>query len=181
MKTKPKLLTLSGSTRKNSSNEKLLRALAGEYANEISFENFDLESLPYFSAGLNTDEMPVSVIAFLDKISTADAVLICSPEYVFSLPGILKNALEWTVSETVFSFKPFAFIILSASGIKAFESLDLIMSTLLQEEIPAELKLLISGGQGKFDENGHFTDLKTEAAVFKLINTLTISLKKNWR
>ncbi|WP_316740485.1 NADPH-dependent FMN reductase [Pedobacter antarcticus] len=179
MKTKPKLLTLSGSTRKNSSNEKLLQAIAREYAEEYSFENFDLESLPYFSAGLPPNEIPANVITFLGKISAADAILICSPEYVFSLPGILKNALEWTVSETVFSFKPFAFIILSASGIKAFESLDLIMSTLLQEEIPTELKLLISGGQGKFNENGHFTDQQTQKAVFKLMNALTICLKKN--
>ncbi|WP_316778458.1 hypothetical protein [Pedobacter antarcticus] len=53
------------------------------------------------------------------------------------------------------------------------------MSTLLQEEIPTELKLLISGGQGKFNENGHFTDQQTQKAVFKLMNALTICLKKN--
>ena len=67
---------------------------------------------------------------FRKSIEEADAVLICTPEYVFSLPGILKNALEWTVSTTVFSDKPTALLTASSSGEKAHESLLLVMKTL---------------------------------------------------
>lgn len=85
---------------------------------------------------------------------------------------MLKNALEWTVSTTLFSYKPFAFIIASASGEKAFESLDLIMKTLLQEPIEENSKLLIKGGRGKINEAGEIMDEKTEMEIRRVVNSL---------
>lgn len=110
-----------------------------------------IDHLPYFNPDFvnNEQSIPKNVKEFYHLIEEADGVVICRPEYVFSLPGALKNALEWTVSTTVFSYKPFAFIVASASGEKAFESLDLIMQTLLQIPIEENCKLLIRGEEGK--------------------------------
>jgi NAD(P)H-dependent FMN reductase len=105
-------------------------------------------------------------------IGDADAVIICTPEYVFSLPGVLKNALEWTVSTMVFSYKPFAFIVASASGEKAFESLDLVMKTLLQVPIEDSRKLLIRGGRGKVNEAGEFADETTVKEIERVMEAL---------
>ena len=91
---------------------------------------------------------------------------------MFSLPGVLKNALEWTVATTVFSYKPVAFIVATASGQKAFESLDLILSTLTQEPIKPTSKLLIQGGQGKITEQGNWADEATKMAVTGLVEAL---------
>jgi NAD(P)H-dependent FMN reductase len=56
------------------------------------------------------------LLAFRKKIEDADGVLICTPEYVYSLPGSLKNAVEWMVSTTLFTDKPAALITAASSG-----------------------------------------------------------------
>ena len=122
---KKKILAISGSIRKNSTNEFILKAIADLYRNELEVRVYNqIDQLPYFNPDLvkNEQSVPKTVKEFYQLIEEADGVLICTPEYVFSLPGALKNALEWTVSTTVFSYKPFAFIVASASGEKAFDS-----------------------------------------------------------
>lgn len=170
-----KILAISGSTRKNSTNELILKAIARLYDKEMEIQIFNqLDELPYFNPDLVKDEkaIPETVKRFYRMIENSDAVLICTPEYVFSLPGVLKNALEWTVSTTLFSYKPFAFIIASASGEKAFESLDLIMKTLLQMPVEENCKLLIKGGRGKINEIGEIADKQTEIEIRSVVNSL---------
>lgn len=147
---KKKILALSGSIRKDSSNEKLLRYLATRYVNVVDIELYPtLEVLPHFKPDQTSTDVPEIVQNFITSIEQADAVLICTPEYVFSIPGVLKNALEWTVATTVFTDKPCAFIVASSLGDKAFESMDLIMKTLLQYELNPQLKVLIQGVRSK--------------------------------
>ena len=165
-----KIFAISGSTRKNSSNEKILQAAARLYKDELEVEIYTgIDELPHFSPDIKDEDVVPVVNHFRQKIEKADGVIICSPEYVFSLPGTLKNALEWTVSTTVFSYKPVAFIIASASGEKAFEALDLIMKTLVQTEIPDNLKLLIKGGQSKINEAGDFVDEEVKEKVVSVV------------
>jgi chromate reductase len=90
-------------------------------------------------------------------IGQADAILICTPEYVFSLPGAFKNALEWTVSTILFTDKPTALIVASSHGQKAFESLQLIMTT-LGARIPEGARLLIQGVKAKLTDQGQPLD-----------------------
>jgi NAD(P)H-dependent FMN reductase len=99
--------------------------------------------------------------AILDTlIEGAAGVIICTPEYVFSLPGILKNAIEWTVATTVFQDKPLAMIVASLSGEKAFESLDLIMTTVGAKMTPTS-KLLITGAYSKLNKASNTLDETT--------------------
>lgn len=175
-----KVLAISGSTRKRSTNETILQAIARLYEETLDIQVYhQLDELPYFNPDLDTagSEAPPAVKAFRELIARSDAVIICTPEYVFSLPGALKNALEWTVSTTVFSYKPFAFIVASASGEKAYESLDLIMQTLLQAPIDGRCKLLIRGGRGKINEAGEFADKDTLHKVMMVMDALMKKMK----
>lgn len=177
-----KILAISGSTRKNSTNEYILKAIAELYPDKMDVTIYtQLDELPYFNPDLVKEEgmTPETVKKFYRMIENADGVLICTPEYVFSLPGVLKNALEWTVSTTLFSYKPFAFIIASASGEKAFESLDLIMKTLLQKPVDDDRKLLIKGGRGKINEAGEIMDKQTETEIKHVINNLIKQIEPN--
>jgi len=158
---KKKIIAVSGSTRKNSSNFKILKFIS-EYANsQYEVEIFeDLESIPHFNPDLDTENPPEEVTIFRNKILAADGVIICTPEYVFSLPGSLKNALEWCVSTTVFSNKKVGLITASASGEKGHEQLSLIMKT-IEAEFDDKTQLLIQGIRGKLDDDGNIIDEKT--------------------
>ena len=120
-KEKLKILAISGSTKKNSSNEAILRFVAENFKNTTVVEVFDsIDKLPHFNPDVDKEALPAEVLNFRNQIQEANGILICTPEYVFSLPGSLKNAIEWNVSITNFSNKPVAFIVAAASGEKAF-------------------------------------------------------------
>lgn len=152
MSNKKKILAISGSMKSASSNSKIIAMMAEEcaaWADVVVYKG--MITLPYFNPDLDKEEtVPVTVSEFRNQIQAADAVLICTPEYVFSLPGVLKNALEWTVSTTVFSDKPAALITAAASGQKAAESLELIMRT-IGAKFNEDTMLLIQGVKGKVD------------------------------
>lgn len=100
-----KVFAVCGSTRTHSANLRLLQAIAKLAAAEMETEIYnDLAQLPHFNPDLDkeNDEAPAVVQWLRNKIKEADGVLICTPEYVFSLPGSLKNFIEWMVSTTVF-------------------------------------------------------------------------------
>ena len=165
-----RILAISGSTKPNSSNWKILDFISVAAGKHVIVELYkDLAELPYFVPGLENDQIPPAVRLFFEKIETADAVLFSSPEYVYSLPGILKNALEWTVQTTVLSGKPTAFIIAATSGEKACESLDLILETLTQENIPKERKILIKSAGKYFNGDSGLNDDQLRNSLTTLI------------
>lgn len=175
---KKKILAISGSTRKNSSNFKILKFISENTDKDFEVELFeDLESLPHFNPDLDTENPPEEVRAFRDKIDKAAGVLICTPEYVFSLPGSLKNALEWCVSTTVFSHKKVGLITASASGEKGHEQLGLIMKT-IQAEFRDETQLLIQGIRGKLDADGTITDEATLHSLLVFISNFEKEIGK---
>nr|WP_294787003.1 NAD(P)H-dependent oxidoreductase [uncultured Flavobacterium sp.] len=161
MSSKVKILAISGSTRKDSSNFKILKYISSQLKPEFEFEIFeDLDQLPHFNPDLDTDNPPEQIVSFRNKIIKADGIIICTPEYVFSLPGSLKNALEWLVSTTIFSNKKTGLITASASGEMGHEQLLLIMKT-LQAACDSETTLLIQGVRGKINSMGEITDSET--------------------
>ncbi|MBS0619548.1 MAG: NAD(P)H-dependent oxidoreductase, partial [Spirochaetes bacterium] len=86
-----------------------------------------------------------------EKIALADAVIIGTPEYVFSVPAILKNALEWCVASTVFTDKPTALIVAASAGEKTFEQLSLILKT-IQCRIEPGTMLHVKGARTKLQD-----------------------------
>lgn len=173
---KKKILAFSGSIRKNSSNEIILKNIAEMFRDQLEMEIYDLESLPHFNPDLDNGNPPQVVQEFRTKIKSANGLLICSPEYVFSIPSVLKNAIEWNVSTMLFSKKPTAFIIASASGEKAFTSLELILKT-VETEISENSKLLIKGAKGMINDN-NIIDESTISEIRNLTNSLMEAIER---
>lgn len=158
---KIKIFAITGSTRKNSSNYKILKYISEEIKDSFEVEIFEnIDELPHFNPDLDTENLPKEVVSFRNKIEKADGVIICTPEYVFSLPGSLKNVLEWCVSTTIFSGKNTGLITASASGEMGHEQLILIMKT-LEANLKEDTQLLISGIRGKINEKGEITNVET--------------------
>jgi len=166
------ILAISGSTRRNSINESILSFIKAKYSGEVNVELFTgLDTLPHFNPDLDNEQAPAAVKAFRRLVRNADGVIICTPEYVFSLPGSLKNALEWMVSTIIFAKKPTALIVASGMGEKAFESLQLIMRT-LEANFTDDTALLISGARSRFDDAGKPKDEPTAQQLDHAISSL---------
>ncbi len=160
MSLKKKVLAISGSTRAESSNGYLIKAIAGIFLDIIDICPFDaLTKLPHFNPDDDLENVAESVADFRQQVKDSDGVLICTPEYAMGLPGSLKNALDWTVSSCEFSGKPVLAITASSSGKKAHESL---LGTLNVIEARIEgTGLLISFIKTKINHEGIISDEKT--------------------
>ncbi|MES2760593.1 MAG: NADPH-dependent FMN reductase [Bacteroidota bacterium] len=176
MTAKKNILAICGSTRENSANKDIIEIITKLGQEQFTITNFDISTLPHFNQDLSNENVPTSVIEFREAISKADSVLICTPEYVFSLPGILKNAIEWTVSTTIFSDKTTALITASSSGEKAHESLLLVMNT-LGIKTNTDLCLLISGVKSKLNMQGEVIDPVLNEQLQRLVATIADSEK----
>ncbi|UUF16782.1 MULTISPECIES: NADPH-dependent FMN reductase [Flavobacterium] len=165
-----KIVAITGSTRKNSSNFKILKYISEHIKSDFEVEIFeDLDQIPHFNPDLDTENPPEEISLFRNKIMEADGIIICTPEYVFSLPGSLKNALEWCVSTTIFSDKKAGLITASASGEMGHEQFLLIMKT-LEAKFDDNTQLLIQGIRGKVDAEGKIINEETEIALQNFIN-----------
>ncbi|PJJ07126.1 NAD(P)H-dependent FMN reductase [Flavobacterium sp. 1] len=156
-----------GSTRENSINLQIVKAILKTFSEKALFLIFDtIADMPHFNPDLDNQQLPESIHSFREEIRIADGILICTPKYVLSLPRSFKNGLEWTVSTTLLSKKPVALI--TASGEKAQEELNLIMKT-LEAKFNDNTTLLIKGARGKADENGNIKDEETTQNLKNLI------------
>jgi len=100
-----KILTISGSSRNDSSNSKLLDALPFLFG-EKTFERFAISDLPLFRPELEKLKLPQKVKDWRAKVKTADAIIISTPEYIHNLPAQIKNALEWLTTSGELFHKP---------------------------------------------------------------------------
>lgn len=89
------IVAFAGSLRKESYNRQLLRIAEQHLPENASIEIIDLDELPMFNADLEKNGFPSAVQTFRSAIKNADAILIATPEYNISIPGVLKNALDW--------------------------------------------------------------------------------------
>lgn len=164
-----KIFVINGSASEFSSNQKLIENFEALSRDFFELKIFDsLKTLPHFDPELSIENTPEVIVNFRKQIKEADGVFICTPEYVFSIPSGLKNAIEWCVSTTVFSDKPLGIITASAYGVKGHEELQLIMRTVMAKFIP-ETTLLIQGIKGKVNEQGEIIDCKTKDDLKKLV------------
>jgi len=169
MTEKKSVLAIIGSASKNSSNQQLVNRIGELTRNDFHLTIFDnLSTLPHFNPELSIAKTPSEILAFRELISKADGIIICTPEYVFSIPSGLKNAIEWCVSTTIFAKKPVGLITASANGQKDHEELQLIMRT-LETRFTDKTTLLIPGIKGKIASHGKLTDTETEETLHNFL------------
>ena len=121
-----RILAISGSLRARSTNTEVLRAAASLAAGSAHVALYDdLATLPHFNPDDDTEGamLPGPVRSLRRKIESADALLICSPEYAHGVPGVLKNALDWLVSGPEMVDKPVGLLNASSRSTHAQASL----------------------------------------------------------
>jgi NAD(P)H-dependent FMN reductase len=114
-----KLLALSGSLRKGSSNTALIEAATAVTPDGVEIVLFDgLASLPHFNPDLDQEDLTVhpQIARLRTLVSMCGGIIISSPEYAHGMPGCLKNALDWLVSYQDFAGKPVVLWNASAAG-----------------------------------------------------------------
>jgi chromate reductase len=172
MNPRKKILAISGSTRKASSNLNLIHAVAALSAAAFDLQLFEgLSDIPHFNPDLLPDKVPGQVLYFYKQLKEADGILICTPEYAIGVPGTLKNAIDWTVSAMGFSQKPVALITASTSGAIAHQSL---LGTLLiiESRITKDTQLQISAIKTKVSTDNKIIQEATLQDVKRLIDGL---------
>ncbi len=169
MVNRKQIFVIIGSAGNHSANEKLIHAIANETKDFFDLSVYTaLKTLPHFDPELSINNTPVEIVELRQRIEKADGIIICTPEYIFSIPSGLKNAIEWCVSTTVFSGKPTGLITASASGKQGHEELKLIMKTVMAN-FNEQTTLLIQGVKGKINEQGQITDDATREDLSKFI------------
>ena len=114
-----RIVTISGSLRRESSNAALLRAVARVAPDGVEVVTYDaMGALPHFNPDLDAEgmEAPAEVRALRELLRGADGVVISSPEYAHGVPGSLKNLLDWLVSDGALAEKPVALLNASPAG-----------------------------------------------------------------
>ena len=91
---KPKILALIGGISSGSINKKLFVFFKEAAGGSLEFDEFDIKSLPFYSQDIE-EAPPSEAVDFKELIKACDGVLIITPEYNRSFPGVLKNALDW--------------------------------------------------------------------------------------
>ena len=170
-----KILGISGSLKTTSVNTAILRALGTMCASDCSFSIWDGPgALPHFSPDIDFDHSPEAVIAYRSLLKDADAVVICTPEYAFGMPGVLKNALDWAVSSGEYDQKPVATISaspLTSGGEKALAWLKQTLTALGAHQVEGA-SLSIPAVKGKLDAGGELVDEMTLNAIRDVLDAL---------
>lgn len=176
-----RILAISGSLRRDSHNTALLRAaveLLPPAVEVVRYEN--LAAIPPF----NEDEVaqrPAAAQHFWDAVADADGVLISTPEYNSSIPGVLKNALDWLsrpLMDSPLRGKPAAVIGASTGMFGAVWSqaetrkvLGAIGARVIDRELP------VPSAHEQFDEAGHLSDSEIEAALTASLTALVEAIE----
>jgi chromate reductase len=166
---KKRIFAICGSTRLESTNLSFIRAFTGLAIHTFEVAIFDsIVNLPHFIPDLDNEAPPISVVDFRQRLSEADGIVICTPEYAMGVPGSLKNTLDWAVSSSSFSHKPTVLITASLSGVKGHAAL---LETLkvMEAIIPDELQLVISFAKTKINNDSQITDPATQEALKNLV------------
>jgi chromate reductase len=170
------ILGISGSLRHASYNRSLLIAARDLIPLDVVLDIFDLQGIPLFNEDL--EQQPVArVTEFKDKIREADAILFATPEYNYSIPGVLKNAIDCAsrpYGDSAWSGKPVAVMGASTSATgsaraqyhlrQTFITLD--MNQVIQPEV------MVGNADKAFDAQGNLLDKKSKELIRQLLENL---------
>jgi chromate reductase len=176
------ILGFAGSLRKGSFNKSILRAAVELLPEGAQLDIFDLEGIPLFNQDLES-QLPERVKEFKGKIRASDAILIATPEYNYSVPGVLKNAIDWALrpyGDNVFSGKPLALMGASIGMLGTARAQYHLRQTLVFLNVYPlnQPEIMIPFVAEKIDEKGNLTDEKTKDKIRELLESLISWTKK---
>jgi chromate reductase len=176
-----RVLAIPGSLRDDSLNRKLLDAALDLAPEGVQIEVADIGELPHYDQDL--DE---SVVArFRDQVEAADALLFVSPEFNWSIPGVLKNAIDWVsrpAGRSALAGKPAAIMGVSAgpagTGRMQMHLRDVLLSTRTHVMMNS---LQVPHGADRFDASGRLADAGVRASVESLLRELAVAVGSHER
>jgi len=173
-----RVLAISGSLRRDSWNTRLLRAAAEEAPDGVEVAFWDgLKEIPPYDQDDDVLPGPPAVEAFKAAVREADGVLIATPEYNFSVPGVLKNAVDWTsrpLATNVFRNKPVAIVGASSGVFGAVWSqaeLRKILGQAMGANV-ADVEVAVGRAFDKFDADGRLIDEDVRTQLRDTLATL---------
>jgi len=171
-----KILGIAGSLRKGSYNRAALRAAQQLAPDGAALEIFELEGLPLFNAD-NEKPLPAKVAELKAKIRSADAILFVTPEYNYSVPGVLKNAIDWgsrPYGDNAWEHKPVAIMGASPGMLGSARAQYHLrqMFVFLNMHPLNRPEVMIAQADERFDDHGNLTDESTREHIRKLLVSL---------
>ena len=171
-----RILGIAGSLRRESYNRAALRAASQLLPEGATLETFELDGIP----GFNQDEEqnpPAKVVELKRRIREADAILFVTPEYNYSVPGVLKNAIDWAsrpYGESAWNGKPAAIMGASVGTIgTARAQYHLRQMMVFLNMFPVnQPEVMIGNASERFDAAGNLTDDATKEHIRKLLQSL---------
>jgi chromate reductase len=159
---KVKLLGIVGSLRRASYSHAVLEAIRDRVAPEVEIAIHDLAPVPMYNAELDGEDKPAAVVALKQAIAEANGLVISSPEYNYSVPGVLKNAIDWAsrpAFKSVMTGKPAVVMTVSTAftgGVRAQAHLKQVMLACLVDLLPHPD--LVFARAGELFEDGRLKD-----------------------
>lgn len=170
------ILGIAGSLRQRSYNRAALRAAEQLVPEGAVLETFDLDGIPLYNQDLN-DAPPQRVLELKARVRAADALLFVTPEYNFSIPGVLKNAIDWASranGENAWAGKPVA-VMGASTGLMGTSRAQYHLRQVfvfLDMHPVNKPEVMIAKAAEKFDAELNLTDLQARDLVAKLLHSL---------
>ena len=174
-----RVLAIAGSLRKASFNRMVLEVAKGLAPAGMSIEIFDrLGDIPPYNEDVRSGDDPQAAVALADAVRAADAVLIATPEYNYSIPGVLKNAIDWAsrAPEQPFKDKPLAIMgaAMGALGTARAQYHLRQIFVFLEANVLNRPEVFIGGAHTKFDKNGALNDETAKDLITQQLEALKV-------
>lgn len=171
-----KVLGIVGSLRRESFNRRLIEAAKELAPAGMSIEVCDIAAVPLYNEDDYKQGFPAPVGDLRQRIKAADAVLIATPEYNYSIPGVLKNAIDWASRppEQPFADKPMA-LMGAGPGVSGSARAQYHLRqafVFLDARILSRPELMVPAATAKFDAAGKLTDEATRKQLADLLTAL---------
>jgi chromate reductase len=152
------LIGMSGSLRRESYSNAVLETLREKFAGRAHLEIYDLRPIPLYDQDFEGDNRPEPVKALLAAIAKSDGLVLCAPEFNHSIPGVLKNALDWAsrpAFTSVMAYKPVAIMATSRGalgGARCLEHLRVALDSMLSRVALAR-EVIITSSADRIRDN----------------------------
>lgn len=175
----PRILCISGSVRRASTNSALLEAIAETCTGLAQFTFARIDDLPIFSPDLEGERTPAVVAHFARSVADADGLLFAVPEYAHGIPGGLKNALDWLVSRAEVPDKPMMMVHASNRGAHTKAALAEVLRTMSGRLVSEDDMTLDLMGKSAEDLQAILTSEATRRAMRRAIQAFVIEIGRS--